>query len=469
MTTITPGPKAAKTPQEPKGSAGTQKLWSVGTLTYTTAGLIVLFCWLLWGDFAWSLKERSVNPVVQILLKKYGASDLIAGVLIGTLPQTLAMFIAPIVSYKSDRFRSRWGRRIPFLIIPAPIAAVCMIALAFSPMLGTQLHAALGSSSPGLNTSVLIVFGVFWTLFEFATITANSVISALINDVVPRPLLGRFYGLFRALSLIAGMAFSFWLLGKAEAHYLWIFIGIGTLYGVGFTVMCLNVKEGQYPPPPPVEPGQAGGFVLAARTYFKECFSNRCYGLLFIMHTFAGMAFASINLFSVFFARSLKMDMGVYGKYITLTYFISLILSYFLGSLADKFHPLRVGLTTLVLYAAATLWGGLFVRDATTFGIALVFHGVISGTFMTVTASLPQRLFPQPKFAQFYSAMILVTHLGVMMVGPVVGFFLDCNYHAYRYTYLASFGLTLLTLAAGLLLHSRFMALGGPKGYVAPE
>jgi hypothetical protein len=39
----------------------------------------------------------------------------------------------------------------------------------------------------------------------------------------------------------------------------------------------------------------------------------------------------------------------------------------------------------------------------------------------------------------------------------------------YRSTYLASFGLTVLALLAGFLLHSKFMALGGPDHYVARE
>ena len=55
--------------------------WHIGTLTYTTAGLVVLFCWLLWGDFAWSMKDRSVGSVVQLLLLKYGISDFLAGLL----------------------------------------------------------------------------------------------------------------------------------------------------------------------------------------------------------------------------------------------------------------------------------------------------------------------------------------------------------------------------------------------------
>jgi hypothetical protein len=36
-------------------------------------------------------------------------------------------------------------------------------------------------------------------------------------------------------------------------------------------------------------------------------------------------------------------------------------------------------------------------------------------------------------------------------------------------TYLAGFGLTVLPLLAGFLLHSKFIALGGPNHYVARE
>jgi hypothetical protein len=62
-----------------------------------------------------------------------------------------------------------------------------------------------------------------------------------------------------------------------------------------------------------------------------------------------------------------------------------------------------------------------------------------------------------------------VTSIYTMFVGPIMGKFLDYSYHIYRCTYLASFGLTGLALLAGFLLHSKFMALGGPNHYVARE
>jgi len=446
------------------------KKWRVGTLTYTSGGLVLLFFWLLWGDFAWSMKERSVASVVQLLLKKFQASDMTNGLLIGSLPQLLYALVGPIISYKSDRHRGRYGRRIPFLLIPTPIVLLSMIGLAFSPELGRLMQTTFGFQSWDLNACILVVFGLCWVLFEFATIIANAVFGGLINDVVPANLLGRFFGLFRALSLIAGMIFNFLLLGKAEMHYKWIFIGIGLLYAVGFTLMCLKVKEGEYPPPEPLPKEEDKlGFLGGAKHYFRECFSQPYYLLMFGAITLAWMSFQPINLFNVFFAKSLNMEMSLLGRYIALSYMISLVLSYFLGMLADRFHPLRLGLIALLLYAVGAFWGGLNAINTSGFAVALVVHCVLSGAFMTVTASIGQRLLPKMKFAQYASSLAIITSLGVMLVGPVVGKFLDYTHHVYRYTYFISSGIAVAAFLTGLALYSAFLKRGGHTSYVAPE
>lgn len=445
-----------------------RQLWKVGTLAYTTGGLLILFCWLLAGDFAWSMKERSVMWVVQLLIKKFEASDMIAGLLIGALPQALALVLTPIISYRSDRHRGRWGRRIPFLIIPTPIAALSMVGLAFSPAIGEFLHRLLGGLSPGENPSILIVFGLFWTLFEVATVTANAVFFGLINDVVPKAVLGRFYGMFRAMGLIVAMVFNFWLFGKAETHYTWIFIGIGLLYGVGFTTMCFKVKEGNYPPPPE-PPNPAGGFVAGVQIYFRECFTRPYFLWIYASVAFSWTAILIVNLFNLFFAQSVHMSMDTYGKYLAASFLISFAISYGIGALADRFHPLRLGLIAMAFYAVVTLAGGWWIRDTRTFGIALIAYGVSSGIWQTAAASLTLRLFPQARFAQLDSARALVSSLGMMLAGPVMGRFLDLTGSNYRHVYTASAGLAVLAFATGLVVHVKFMKLGGPNAYVAPE
>lgn len=446
------------------------KSWKAGTLTYTAGGIAVLFFWLLWGDFAWSMKERSVYSVVQLMFKKFGASDLLLGLMMGSLPSVIGMFLGPVISYRSDRHRGRWGRRIPYLLATTPVAVTAMVGLALSPWLGRLLHEAMGPEIVGLHTAILIFFGFFWVIFEFGTLAANAVFGALINDVVPKNFLGRFFALFRALSLLAGMFFNFWLLGKAETHYLWVFIGIAALYGVGFAMMCLKVKEGDYPPLPESEEGETRpGFFGAARQYFRECFSNPYYLWVFAAYALSVLAFNPINTFSLFYAKSLQMDMGVYGKYLALTYLISLIISYFLGVLADRFHPLRVGIVTIAIYALVMLWGGLCIAGTGTFAVAFVAHGVISGVFFTATASYGQRLFPHARFAQFNSALALLMALSNILMAPAVGKLLDSTGHVYRYTFLISSALALMGLVSSLILYRKFMALGGPEGYQAPE
>ena len=115
---------------------------------------------------------------------------------------------------------------------------------------GAGYTAPSARACPGLDRSILIFMGLFWMLFEFGTIVANTVFGAFVNDVVPRPVLGRFYGLFRAISLIVGIFFMFSVFGKSDSHYVSIFIGIGLIYGLGFVAMFARVKEGDYPPPP---------------------------------------------------------------------------------------------------------------------------------------------------------------------------------------------------------------------------
>ena len=239
----------------PPSTAAPAGPWAVGTLTYTSAGLAVVFSFLLWGDFALAMRERSIPQITTKMLGWFHASNRTFGLLTQSLPPAVALLVVPLVSFRSDRLRSRWGRRIPYLLASTPVAAVCMVALAFSGDWGGRAAARLGrGSADGWS---LAFFGLFWTAFECAALTTVSLFTALVGDVVPRPLLGRFYGLFRAVSLSAGMLFNFVIFPHVTAHYRGMLIAIAVVFGVGFTLMCLKVREGEYPPPPTAGDGQA--------------------------------------------------------------------------------------------------------------------------------------------------------------------------------------------------------------------
>jgi MFS family permease len=163
------------------------------------------------------------------------------------------------------------------------------------------------------------------------------------------------------------------------------------------------------------------------------------------------------------------MNMDTYGKCLALSYLISLGLAYFLGWLADIFHPLRVGCAMLVGYVLVTVWGGLFARTADSFAVALVLHCVLSGCYFTCAASLAQRLYPHTRFAQFSSAGGILTGMANMGAAPLIGVLIDRGGGVYHHTFTAGAALAGGTLLVGVYVHRKFMLLGGPKGYVAPE
>ncbi len=488
-------PPGNQQPPHPSLPPLKRRTWQVGTLTYTFGGLIALFLLLLFGDFAWSMRERSVGPMAQWYLSELKVPSVLFAVLISSFPAVIALLLGPVISVRSDRHRGKWGRRIPYLLITTPCAVVGMVGLGLVPYIAEWVHHACDPAQPlgGLLRQVLgegalasrfleltrnetvisvLCFGIFWASFEFATIAGQAVFGGLINDVVPPELLGRFFGLFRAISLIDGIIFNKLIFGHVADHFTFILIAIGLFYGICFMSVCLTVKEGAYPPPPSAPPSTDRilvNFFQQIRSYLRECFTNPYYISVFFLLMTANLTFVPVNTFNMPFSKSLHVDPKTYGDCIALTFTISLLIAYPLGWLVDRFHPLRMVMATLTAYCFVALGSGLFIHDTTTFIIALVVHGVISGCFFTSIASLGHRLYPRSRYAQFASAAGILGSITGIILTPTIGFIIDSTGHIYRYAYLGSFVLATIALFFSWLVYGRFKQYGGPKNYVAPE
>lgn len=459
---------------EPAKSA---KIWRVGTLTYTTGGLLVVIGWLLLAGFAWSMHEHSVGPMAQWYLDHLNIPNLSFGLFVMSFPSLIGLLSGPIISVRSDRHRGRLGRRIPFLLIMAPIAALGMIGIAFTPVIARQLHASLLPAQNG-TTVALVCLGLSGAVFAFAIISTQSVFGGLINDVVPVEILGRFCGLLRAANLIAGITFSYWIMGLVPARFTLILSAIGIFYCTAFMWGCHKVREGKYPRPSMhiarPEPDTrnrtvGGGFIAEVRTYCRECFTHPYYLVLFAMLTAAALAFGPVNVFSIPYARSLGVDMNVYGKMLAMTFLILLGLSWFLGWLCDRFHPLRMVMVALAAYTLVAAWGSIYAGTSRAFLCAWVMHGVISGCYWACVASLGQRLYPHSRFAQFASAAAMLLAIGNMIMAPAIGALIDVSGGCYRMTFAIGALLAMSALGCAIHVHGRFTALGGPCAYVAPE
>jgi len=217
-----------------------------GTLRYTKASLAVLFCWLLWGDFCYMLMETVVPSIMPLKFKDLGASNTTIGMILTTIPMIINSVCNPIISFRSDRYRSKWGRRIPFLLSTVPITVIFLIGVGFGDSIGNWLFKHINAHAMGLSATqfVVIVIVVMMVIYSFFNTFVNSVFWYLFNDVVPEHLLARFMSWFRIVSMLAAALYNFFIFQYAESHASEIFVGAAVLYFFGFGLMCLKVKEG---------------------------------------------------------------------------------------------------------------------------------------------------------------------------------------------------------------------------------
>jgi MFS family permease len=459
----------AQLDHEPAATADTKR-WRIGTLAYTTSGLVAVIFWLLLGDFGNSLRDRAYPDSINLLMKKLDASNTALAFLTIFLPQGIAMLFGPTISYKSDRFRGRFGRRVPFLLLATPIVAMAMIGIAFAPQLGTMLHAISGSGSAAIAYFALIVVGVVSAFYHLASVGTTVTFSGLINDVIPRPVLGRFFAMFRIVSLICGVIINYFVLRHVEAHFRLVFVSLALVFAITFVLMCLKVKEGAYPPPEHTpDDFRAGGFLAAVRIYFRECFSVSYYRWVIAALALGSLAGVPVNVFSVYYMKSLGLSVGDYGTIKAINHACGMLLAYPIGMLVDRFHALRISMATMALYALTLLLGGVFIRTPWSFGWAVFGHMVVSGLYLSASGALAQMLLPRIKFAQFFSASVVISSIATMITSVILGFILDNSGSNYRLTYFAGFGVATVCLATMAVVYRKFTALGGKTGYVPPE
>jgi maltose/moltooligosaccharide transporter len=456
-----------------------EKIFRVGTLTYTKAGLFSLFAWLLWGDFCFMLMEVAAPAVLQVNLNEMGAPNWVLGLVLSTIPGVLNMTVCPASSFWSDRFRSRWGRRIPFLFLATIPLTFFLVLLGFSKQIGAVLHGAIngGFSQTAVIIAVVVVL-VF--CFQVFNMVVASVYYYLFNDVVPAEVLARFMSIFRIVGVLSGAVFNWFFLKYAVSHMTEVYLIAAGLYATAFLLMCWKVKEGEYPPPP-AHPDGGSGLISGIKTFFVESYSIRFYWLFFLANTCFALTSVAGG-FNILQARSIGVDLDFFGKTTAAAMIVSAVLMYPAGIISDRSHPLRVLVwATIALLVIQPLWLVFLFMDLS----PTVSHGIfIAITAVTapalalyMAAELPMymRILPKSRYGQFSSANAMVRSLAVIVGGLLIGLALDwlavlfpTKDYCYRFVplwTLVFFGGSLFFLRR---LYSEWLKRGGATSYHPP-
>ena len=470
------------TPVQPADAASTSSAtYHCGPLTYTKATLGVLFAWLLWGDFCFTLMETVGPSVIPLNLKALGASNTLMSWIMTVLPGILNMTICPWVSFRSDRYRSRWGRRIPFILWTMPFLTLCLILLGWSKSLAPYVQHAIPPLAAVAPATVAIgLIAIFLVAFQFFNMFVGSVYWYLFNDVVPPQFLGRFMGLFRIVGTGAGSLYSFFIFKYAETNMREILTGGALLYFVGFGLMCFFVKEGPYPPPPDAgEPPR--GLKAIAQAFGKQSFSAKFYWYFYLMNAFGSMA-GACGFAGVFFNKQMGLTLAQMGELAGYAGIASLVATYFTAIFVDRWHPLRISAYMAVFGAVMGFGGWIWVAVTRpgNFFFWLSLGGMLVTRFGAVlqdACGIPlfMRLMPKSLYGQFSSANAMVRSFATIVGGLLAGPFMDgvtwlCrgSDFAYRFIFIWPWIFGSISATFICLGYREWKRLGGDDNYRPP-
>lgn len=437
----------------------------VGTLVYSRAGLITLFSWLLGGAFVYTLMETVMPSLLPLVLRDNGASNQAIGFIVSSLYMLVNTIANPIISYKSDRFRSRWGRRRPFIMVTTPFVVLLLAMIPFAPEITQVLErvgwlVALLKHSP--ITTLVLVSGILVAAFQIFNMFVASVYYYLVADVVPVAFIGRFYSLFQLFGTFAGFIFNYFVFGMAKTHMHEIFIGIALFYGFFITLMCLTVKEGEYPPPDKNE--KRGSWWSGIRNYGVECFGRPIYWLMFLVYSIPVWANASTVFLVFLFRDNLGLTYDQIGKLNAYAAVASVIFMYPLGILIDRLGSHKSLIMGMIVFCAVRFASFFLVDGYWSMLVWYILWIIPYSLFSLAAFKWAIDLYPRKRYGQFSSAGAMVCSFGGALLGPICGLFLSWV-NDYRYVLLWPVAFQLVGICGALIIYRKWKAMGGEAGY----
>ncbi|MES2310418.1 MAG: MFS transporter [Verrucomicrobiota bacterium] len=389
--------------------------------------------WLLGGDFALVFFESIFSRFIPLYLKELQASNFMIGVTTGSIAGIVNFFFLPGISRWSDRYRSKLGRRIPFLLWTAPITTVSLILIGFAPEIGKWIHTTITSPFIPKLSQTSVILGLLCLLvviFHFFNMVLVNAFNWLVRDVVPHDIIGRFLSWFRIVGTLSTCLFLWYVFPYVLDHRKEVCVGVGVLYTIIFLVMCFKIKEEEYLPPEEI-PVQST--LKSFGRYFNECLRTPMYRNFFIANTLTIAAIASSGPFLMLFSKeTLGLEMNTIGQIFAWGSLATAVFYFGIGWVCDRSNPILVSIYGALGSSFSMIVAYFWVHEERGwlfFSIVSTLPTVAWGLGSVTTAIF---IFPKEKFGQFSSGMNVFGYGALIFFNSVIGQVIDLSSGNYR-------------------------------------
>ncbi len=357
----------------------------------------------------------------------FGLNASATGAIMG-IDNLAAIIILPMIGIWSDRIRTPIGRRYPFILSAAPLAALAFIAM---PIAAGLIKPELNGTIAG-NTGAFSLFMIATAVVLLAMAILRTPVISLMPDLIPSPLRSKANGVINFMGGVGFIIGSFGLALLFDIKPIYPFIGGSAILILAVVLLYATTKEPIVDDLPHPEEhlqseeeqavGALKGVSVVPKKYRKSLFSLlAAIFLLFVAYEGIGTFFTSyaINELGVSegFAPTLFGLAGV-------TFILFTIPAGFIGA---KFGRRKTIIAGILLFGIDMMLG-YFVTSSTQMGIVLAISGIgwalinVNTLPMVIDTSEDERLLGTYT-GLYYLASQVGAAIAPLMMGTVIDLF----------------------------------------------
>ncbi len=380
------------------------------------------------------------NATSTVTFGGFGLSAVVTGFIM-SLDNIAAVFIQPWIGMKSDRTRTRWGRRMPFIIVGAPLSVAGFIAI---PYMVKLVPVELSGQLSQLKVPfALLILALGLTLLAAAIYRTPAI--ALMPDIVPSKFRSQANGI---INLMGGIGVVIGLFAGGMLFDIDIampFIVGGAVVLISSAIVVFAIKE---PDAPPEDPAEKHNRLL---DNLKEVWHDDDRSVLFLLLAIFAwfVAYNALETFFTSYATTvLNVTAGRASQLFTIAGGVFILFAVPAGYLAGKIGRKRTIIAGLSGFVLAVLLIA-FTHNVSSVTVALVMVGA-SWALVNIN-SLPMVVdsVPQTKLGT-YTGLYYFASMSAAIVGPIaIGQTVD--WFGYR----SMFWAAALALALAAVLLSR--------------
>lgn len=351
-------------------------------------------------ESTWNLYDSQVPP----LLREHIGSAALIGLLMG-MDNVLGIFIQPWMGNRSDRTRTSWGRRMPYLLVGMPVAALLFLLIP---------HAA--ASLPLL---ILTMFGYALVANSFKPIAES-----LLPDFVPPERRSRANAVVKIAASLTVMVAALISIFLIDTHPKLSFAIPAILMVVSLAVLAANVRDSRSPAYQVAldeEREEAAPTARVRDTVLDIVRDSDRSRLLLIASIllFGGAWAASRALITPYGMEVLGMSRGGAGGLTLPSGVAFIVAAYPVARLAERFGRLRVMTVGMTVFVAGMVLGTV-VRTPAGVVTGLCVASAGASAFLVNAVVVLWNLAPSDRVVGTYTGLYTVGWVSGGFLGPAV-------------------------------------------------